>query len=74
LAALSLATFLLMSVVVPPIALPGKLLGGVSVYLVGDWGYSRFFATTAMMGIPVALLCLLVWRVSTPQPRVVTSG
>ena len=50
-------------------ALPGKLVGGVSGFLVEDWGYPRFFATTATIGIPVALLCLWVWRLGALANR-----
>jgi PAT family beta-lactamase induction signal transducer AmpG len=55
-------------------ALPGKLVGGASGFFVEDWGYPRFFASTSMIGIPVALLCLLVWRLqaaktAAPSPR-----
>ena len=46
-------------------ALPGKFVGGFSGYLVEDWGYPRYFATSASVGIPIALLCLLVWRLHT---------
>ena len=55
-------------------ALPGKFVGGLSGFMVEAMGYPRFFATTALIGIPVALLCLLVWRMSAPAPRVITSG
>ncbi len=43
-------------------ALPGKFVGGLSGEMVKAMGYSRFFATTALIGVPVALLCLVVWR------------
>jgi PAT family beta-lactamase induction signal transducer AmpG len=43
-------------------ALPGKFVGGLSGEMVKAMGYSRFFAATALIGIPVALLCLIVWR------------
>jgi PAT family beta-lactamase induction signal transducer AmpG len=43
-------------------ALPGKFIGGLSGFMVEAMGYPRFFATTALIGVPVALLCLLVWR------------
>ncbi|WP_342148342.1 AmpG family muropeptide MFS transporter [Methylorubrum sp. SB2] len=39
-------------------ALPGKFIGGLSGYMV-DWlGYAQFFAASALIGIPVALLCI----------------
>ena len=50
-------------------ALPGKLVGGVSGYLVEDWGYARFFATTSLIGVPVALLCLYIWRLGAAGAR-----
>jgi PAT family beta-lactamase induction signal transducer AmpG len=43
-------------------ALPGKFVGGLSGFMVEAMGYPRFFVTTALIGVPVALLCLLVWR------------
>ncbi len=55
-------------------ALPGKFVGGLSGFMVEAMGYPRFFATTALIGIPVALLCLLVWRMSAPAPRAITSS
>jgi PAT family beta-lactamase induction signal transducer AmpG len=45
-------------------ALPGKFIGGFSGYMVEDFGYSTFFALTASIGIPAAILCLLVARLS----------
>ena len=43
-------------------ALPGKFVGGLSGFMVEAIGYPRFFATTALIGLPVALLCTIVWR------------
>jgi PAT family beta-lactamase induction signal transducer AmpG len=43
-------------------ALPGKLVGGVSGFIVTAYGYAAFFALTACVGIPVVLLCLWVGR------------
>lgn len=43
-------------------ALPGKFIGGLSGFMVTAMGYPRFFAATALIGLPVALLGLLVWR------------
>ncbi len=39
-------------------ALPGKFVGGFSGYMVDAMGYPAFFAASAGIGIPVALLCL----------------
>jgi PAT family beta-lactamase induction signal transducer AmpG len=47
-------------------ALPGKFVGTMSGFMVEAMGYPRFFATTALIGVPVALLCLLVWRMASP--------
>ena len=43
-------------------ALPGKFVGGLSGFMVEAMGYSRFFVTTALIGVPVAVLCLMAWR------------
>jgi PAT family beta-lactamase induction signal transducer AmpG len=43
-------------------ALPGKLIGGLSGLMVDTIGYPKFFIATAAIGIPVVVLCLLVWR------------
>lgn len=46
-------------------ALPGKLVGGVSGFIVAAFGYATFFTLTALVGIPVVLLCLWVGRKGT---------
>lgn len=46
-------------------ALPGKLVSGISGYMVEAWGFAVFFAMTAAVGIPVVILCLLFGR--TPE-------
>ena len=43
-------------------ALPGKVVGGVSGFMVTAFGYPAFFVLTAAVGIPVVLLCLWVTR------------
>lgn len=48
-------------------ALPGKLLGGLSGYAVAAFGYPAFFVATSCIGIPVAAICLAVWRVQARQ-------
>jgi PAT family beta-lactamase induction signal transducer AmpG len=48
-------------------ALPGKLVGGVSGFVVASFGYAVFFALTAAVGIPVVFLCLWLGRVSSPD-------
>jgi PAT family beta-lactamase induction signal transducer AmpG len=50
-------------------ALPGKFVGGLSGFMVERWGYPSFFASTALIGVPVALLCLWVWRLQSPARR-----
>jgi PAT family beta-lactamase induction signal transducer AmpG len=54
-------------------ALPGKFVGGLSGDMVQAMGYPRFFATTALIGVPVALLCLTVWWMRPPA-RAITSS
>lgn len=39
-------------------ALPGKFVGGLSGYMVDALGYPQFFVMSALIGVPVALLCL----------------
>ena len=46
-------------------ALPGKILGGFSGYAAATFGYPAFFVSTSLIGIPVAALCLAVWRVQS---------
>ncbi len=48
-------------------ALPGKLLGGLSGYAVAAFGYPAFFVATSCIGIPVAAICLAVWRIQARQ-------
>ncbi|MGP0106085.1 MFS transporter, partial [Rhodoblastus sp.] len=48
-------------------ALPGKLLGGLSGYAVAAIGYPAFFVATSCIGIPVAAICIAVWRVQARQ-------
>jgi len=47
-------------------ALPGKLAAGLSGFVVAAYGYPVFFLLTALVGIPVVLLCLAVGR---PKPK-----
>ena len=42
-------------------ALLGKFLGGLSGFAVKDIGFAKFFASTSLIGLPVAALCLLIW-------------
>ena len=43
-------------------ALPGKLVAGVSGFVVAAWGYSAFFSMTAMIALPVLALVYAVGR------------
>lgn len=43
-------------------ALPGKVVGGISGFVVAAYGYATFFTLTSLVGIPVLLLCLWVTR------------
>jgi PAT family beta-lactamase induction signal transducer AmpG len=49
-------------------ALPGKLIGGLSGLMVDTFGYPVFFLMTSAIGIPVLVLCLLIWRFAI-KPR-----
>jgi PAT family beta-lactamase induction signal transducer AmpG len=48
-------------------ALPGKLIGGLSGLMVDTIGYPKFFMATSTIGIPVVVLCLIVWRLAPRQ-------
>ena len=51
-------------------ALPGKIIGGFSGFAVKQYGFATFFAASSTVGVPVAVLCLLVWaRQGRPVPR-----
>lgn len=39
-------------------ALPGKFIGGFSGYMVDALGYAQFFVASALIGVPVAILCI----------------
>jgi MFS transporter, PAT family, beta-lactamase induction signal transducer AmpG len=43
-------------------ALPGSLLAGASGFVIERTGFQDFFIGTSLIGIPVALLALFVWR------------
>ena len=44
------------------VAFPGSVLAGGSGFMVKALGFTNFFIATSLIGIPVALLCLWVWR------------
>src|SRR5204862_6163234 len=43
-------------------ALPGKIVGGVSGFIVSAFGYAAFFAMTAAIALPVIVLIAVVAR------------
>jgi MFS transporter, PAT family, beta-lactamase induction signal transducer AmpG len=45
-------------------ALPGKLIGGFSGWLAEQFGFPHFFMLTSAIGIPVVILCLIIWHYS----------
>jgi MFS transporter, PAT family, beta-lactamase induction signal transducer AmpG len=47
-------------------ALPGSLLAGTSGFIIERTGFENFFIGTSLIGIPVALLALFVWRNHPP--------
>ena len=58
-------------------ALPGKFIGGLSGFMVDALGYPRFFLSTALIGLPVLALCLVVWaldRRTRLRPATQTAG
>uniref|UniRef100_UPI0005BCFD70 MFS transporter n=1 Tax=Methylobacterium sp. B1 TaxID=91459 RepID=UPI0005BCFD70 len=48
-------------------ALPGSLLAGFSGFVIERTGFTWFFVGTSLIGVPVALLCLLVARRHGPM-------
>ena len=44
------------------VAFPGSLLAGTSGFMIERLGFTNFFIGTSLIGMPVALLCLWVWR------------
>jgi PAT family beta-lactamase induction signal transducer AmpG len=50
-------------------ALPGKFIGGLSGKIVDTIGYPAFFVSTSTIGVPVAILCLVIWYVSARRPE-----
>jgi PAT family beta-lactamase induction signal transducer AmpG len=55
-------------------ALPGKVVGGISGFIVAAYGYATFFVLTAAISVPVFALLYWVWRTPagglrpSPQP------
>ncbi|WP_246735986.1 AmpG family muropeptide MFS transporter [Enterovirga aerilata] len=50
-------------------ALPGKLVSGLSGFMVAAYGFSTFFALTAAIGLPVLVLAILFGRVGEDRPE-----
>jgi len=48
-------------------ALPGKIVSGLSGFMVSAYGFSTFFALTAAIGLPVLVLVILYGRISEEQ-------
>ncbi|MFC4727388.1 AmpG family muropeptide MFS transporter [Coralloluteibacterium thermophilus] len=48
--------------------LPGKLIGGVSGYMAGSWGYSGFFVFSTLSIVPTLLVLAWLW------PRISGAG
>jgi len=55
-------------------ALPGKLVGGLSGFMVKSLGYPTFFAMTSTIGIPVVVLCVIIWRHHAKSPAAQGAG
>lgn len=47
--------------------LPGKLIGGLSGFLVTDWGYASLFVVSTVSIVPTLLVLALLWR-RMPRP------
>lgn len=48
-------------------ALPGSLLAGLSGFVIAETGFTWFFVGTSLIGVPVAILCVLVARRHGPM-------
>ena len=47
------------------VALPGSLLAATSGFAVKHLGFPHFFVATSLIGLPIAVLCIWVWRVES---------
>jgi MFS transporter, PAT family, beta-lactamase induction signal transducer AmpG len=43
-------------------SLPGKFIGGFGGQIAEDWGFAAFFTYTTLMGLPAAILALVLMR------------
>jgi PAT family beta-lactamase induction signal transducer AmpG len=50
-------------------ALPGKIVSGLSGFMVAAYGFSTFFAVTAAIGLPVLVLAILYGRIGEAEAR-----
>jgi PAT family beta-lactamase induction signal transducer AmpG len=55
-------------------ALPGKFVGSASGFMVEAFGYPFFFVLTSMIGIPVVLLCLVIWPHHVRNEKAAAAG
>ena len=53
------------------VALPGSVLAASSGFVIKRLGFEHFFEATSLIGLPVALLCLWVWRREARTPKAV---
>lgn len=56
------------------VALPGSFLAASSGFIIERLGFVHFFEATSLIGLPVALLCLWVWRQETRTARSVAAA
>lgn len=50
-------------------ALFGKLVAGWSGFAVHAFGYATFFVASSTIGVPVAVLCIVVWALQASRDR-----
>ncbi|MEZ5494379.1 MAG: hypothetical protein R3E61_07290 [Pseudomonadales bacterium] len=51
------------------VALPGKLVGGVSGFLVGSFGYKGFFIFSTLSIFPALILFFCLMKIWRDKPR-----
>jgi PAT family beta-lactamase induction signal transducer AmpG len=55
-------------------AFPGSILAGFSGFLIERMSFEWFFAGTSLIGVPVAMLCVYLWRVEKARTLAVAAG
>ena len=50
-------------------AFPGSLLAGLSGFAIERLGFVQFFTATSLIGVPVAILCFVVWHLQARAPQ-----